>query len=372
MKKSAGQSADETELSTARANARANARKAHFSAGVQSTVRADEQTVGLIEKLAARHKGLKSINEALSDAAAQYAELRQQMLAGKLSPKAAEKRIAKAFAPLQKGSLLETRKAFESSLPARPRGFEMQALKGLFDEDQLANSKGWHIEGDWSGPSFYSPLHKDIGQRRDPLPGGEPDNPPPPGPQPFTDCAAPPYTRERKSFSGDGPGLWLGDTFTTPAIGDATSMGSSNVLLIGGAATYGEALVGRDVQWAAGFSDLRVDVDIDVSASFLAIAVGVSGAGAGGDLILEAALNNGITVRRTLSLGAVVAPIFWWAQRNLSGNYTLSANIAIPPASGGARLLAGVVGHTAAAGIVGAGANGSVFGRVKRLCAALS
>jgi hypothetical protein len=351
--------------------ARAKARLAAFRAGVQSAALGDERTRASLEELASKNKELKSLNEALVAAAAEYAELRQQIRSGKLSRSDAAARIAKAFAPLQRGRLLDVRKRFEAQLPARPRGFEMHCLTALFDGDQLADNKGWIIEGDWAGPCYYKPRGGDFGQRNDPLPG-DPDNPPPPGPQPFTDCASPPYGRERRSFSGDGPGLWTGDAFATPATGRATSLGSSNVILVGGAATYGEALVGRDVQWPAGFSNLRVEVEIDVSAYFFAIAVGLSAAGAGGDLILEVSLDNGATARTTLTLGAVVAPVFWWAQRDLSGNFTLSTNIAIPSSAGGARLLAGVVSHTAAGGIAGAGANGDAFGEVKRLCAALS
>lgn len=369
MTKKAGSKASEKPETP---KARAKARMAAFSAGVKVLARGDEKTQALIEKLASKDKGLKSVNEALSNAAAEYADLRQLILAGKLARSEAAPRIAKIFSPLQKGRLVDIRQSFEAQLPARPRGFETQSLGVLFDTEQLADSKGWQIDGDWSGPSYFKPLRKDIGQRRDPLPGDEPDNPPPPGPQPFTDCAPPPYARERKSFSGTGPGLWMGDTFTTPARGSATSMGTSTVLLVGGAATYGEALVGRDLQWPAGFGTMRVEAEIDVSAHFFAIAIGVSGAGGGGDLVLEVTLNNGTTARATVPLGAVVAPVFWWAEKKLSGNYTLSLDLALPPGVGSARLMAGVVSHSAAGGIAGAGAIGDVFGTVSRLCASFS
>ena len=362
--------------------ARAQARMAHFSKGIQTVSHLDEQTIKELSQLAETDKGIRELNEALSKASTRYFELARLIEAGELSRDKAKVELGKVFHPLQDDRLIDIRRKIESKLPARPRDFEPMAMHALFDDEQLRDSHGWHIEGDGLGSFFFKPRH--ISRMRRPIddlsgnPFVElPDEPfgpdEPPAPMPFIDCQPSPFSFQR--VVATNVGLGIGDrSATTDAFrGSVYCRGHSQVFVAGGAATYCEALVGRDVQWPVGFSTLRVSATVRVVGGLRAMALlAVGGCGAGADIVLDVTLDNGDTFRRLLPLGAVVAAVFSWEFYDVNDTYGITLYIPIPPRAGSARLLAGISGHTASGGVSTAGASVFLDGTVTRLCTSLS
>ena len=346
---------------------RAQARMAYFSAGVSKVASVDEATAAELKKLIRKDEGLRDLTKALKHASSTYLKVAAMLREGKLARDEAQVRISKAFAPLRSGKLVSVRRKLENMLPPRSRSHDADALEALFDKQQRDGSTGWSVDGDWTGPHFYKPHGRtDVDDHRRDV--GDPRDPSPPGPATITDCGGRPYTLRREIFTTSGPGLSGGGVTTDLSGGKAAADLYSELLVLGGSAAYGEAFLGREVQWSAGFRNMRVTADFDVSANFWAMAIGLSGAGAGCDLVLDVALNGNPSTRVIRPLGAAVAPVLWWTSINIASNFTVEMNVPIPSTAGSAQILAGVVGHTAVGGVFGAGASTTINGTLSRVC----
>ena len=256
-------------------------------------------------------------------------------------------------------------------MPAKSRDFEANAVRALFDDEQRKDSEGWGVEGGAAGPHFFKPLFR---ERRDPLPGDGADDPgpPPAAPMPYTDCGSKPFSDAFQVFSSSGPGLVLGAASADATSGRTSSDPGASVIVLGGCGAYGEGLVGRKVNWPAGYSSLQVAATIDVDVYLFALSIGLSGCGAGCDLLLDVSIDNASPTRRVRPMGAVIAPIFWWAEAKMQGTVTLSANFSLHQRAGTAQLMAGVGSHAEAGGTSFSHSVASVRGDVKSICVTLS
>jgi hypothetical protein len=350
---------------------RAQARLEYFRAGLAQVARLDEAAKAELAKLVRKDEGLKDLQKVLAKAAKTYQRASESVVSGKLSRAAAQAMINEAFAPLHKRSLIEARQRLEGRLPARSRDFEAKAVRALFDEAQRKDSEGWGVEGGAVGPHFFKPL---FGQRRDPLPGDGPDDPgpPPAAPMPYTDCGSTPFADAFHVVSSSGPGMALGDATADAASGHVSSERGASVIVLGGCGAYGEGLVGRKVNWPAGYGSLQVAATIDVKCDLLAFSVGLSVCGAGCDLLLDVSIDNAGPTRRVRPMGAIIAPIFWWAEARIEGTVTISANFNLHQRAGTAQLMAGVGSHSEAGGTSFSHSRAFIHGDVKSICVTLS
>lgn len=351
--------------------ARARSRIEHFRAGLAKVAQLEEGVRADIAKLVRKDEELKNLNKVLAKAAKARQRASDLVMSGKLSRASAQAMINEAFAPLQKRSFIEARQRLEGRLPARSRDFEVNAISALFDDEQRRDSEGWGVEGGAAGPQFFKPL---FGHRRDRLPreGADDVGPPPAVPMPYTDCGSKPFSDDLRVFSSSGPGLALGDASANAASGQTSSTTTAGVVVLGGCGVYGEALVGRKVHWPPGYSSLQATATIDVDVSLLAFSIGLSLSGAGCDLILDVSIDNASPTRRLRPMGAVIAPVFWWAQAKMQGTMTLSADFDLHQRAGTAQLMAGVASHAEAGGILFSDSSASITGDVKSICVTLS
>lgn len=220
----------------------------------------------------------------------------------------------------------------------------------------------WSAEGDEFGAYVYR-MRKpnDIGERRDPLPGGEGDGDG--GPPPLNFTLTPNYD------------IWRLDSSTSPLTipKAAVSLNGSTFVQMesyelgtGGSA---RAFVGGDITIPAGFSSMRVSATIDTQFWGFALAI-VGAAGAGGDALLEIGMPGSTAKVTSKNLGTVVAPVIFWNTYTRNATDVLSATVSVPSAGGSARVLAGV-GAQSWAVLIGA-VKAQSFGHVRRIDITLS
>ena len=350
---------------------RAIARLDDFRAGVYAVALHSEEWRERAQELADASAGMRAVQNSLERASAECADIQRLVSEGTLSRDNAERRIAKALAPLQRRSLVDARLKFEAQLPPRSRGFENDAIAHLFTAEQREHASGWTSEGSAMGPTYFKPRRDNIDNRRDPLPGDDtpPDAPPTPAPTPINDCRSAPFARGSKLTANTGVALFSSFAAEFRRLGQVSASALTQMILLGGGGSYAEATIGRDSSWPSGYSSLTITADIDYSLYLLAISIGISGAGTGADLILDIELNGNAPFRITRPLGAIVAPIFWWADYIAQASQSISTVLSIPSTAGTVRISAGIRTHSAAGGLVSTAAMGNGFGTITRLCA---